>query len=137
MQSKFHLWRLQYYASTNKIYSTKIEIDSETSCLALIDGSGASVIRQFKSRRDEDKEASTSRAAVLTFYDALSSGQDLATGGAPQMVGIWRKGPARRFGVIWKGDRYVAGLKIPNNISQSSHIHWFDDKFKSLGPLSA
>lgn len=91
---------MNFFASTNRIYSTKIEIDAETSCLAHIDGSGASIIRQFRAERMGDKDASTSRAAVLTFYEALASGQDAATGGAPQMVGIWRKGPAQRFGVI-------------------------------------
>jgi hypothetical protein len=134
MKCNFHLWRYQYFRSTDKLYFSRINLDATTSCLAHIDGSGKSTIQHFRDTVARGVAASTSRAAVWTFYDALLSGNDRATGGAPQLVGLWRAGPAQRFGVIWQGARYVAGIKLPSGVS-SGTIHWFDDKFESLGRL--
>ena len=134
MGSQFHLWRHQYYRSVDKIYVTAVALDKATSCLAHIDGSGESTIRHFRDNVARGVATSTSRAAVWTFFEALRSGRDSATGGAPQLVGIWREGPARRFGLIWQGERYVAGVKLAAT-SSSGTLHWFDDEFKSLGHL--
>ena len=134
MKCNFHLWRYEYFHSTDKIYDSRLEIDTKTSCLAHIDGSGKSTIQNIKETIDRGMAASTSRAAIWTFYDALRSGKDSATGGAPQLVGLWREGPAQRFGVIWQSARYVAGIKLPSEAS-SGTLHWFDDEFKSLGRL--
>lgn len=81
MQSRFRLWQTEYYQSTNRTYDKEINIRSDVSCLAHIDGSGAAVIGQLKDRWKGTEAESTSRAAIWTFCEALASGTDKYTGG--------------------------------------------------------
>lgn len=54
----------------------------------------------------------TSRVVFSAFCDAMDSGKDRFTGGAPQLVGLYRQGPGRIFGVHWNGQTYLCGTKI-------------------------
>jgi hypothetical protein len=54
----------------------------------------------------------TSRAVFSGFCDAVHSGEDTRTGGAPQLVGLFRAGPANTFGVSWNGQPFVYGLSV-------------------------
>jgi hypothetical protein len=135
MSSKFRLWRTEYYQSTRKFYDGEIEMEKSRSCLVHIDGSGRSVVQNQSAMWDRSTAAGTSRAAMWAFCEALSSGTDRHTGGAPQMVGVWRKGPARRFGIVWNGKRYVAGIEV-TPAEELRQIDWFNDLFERCDGIS-
>jgi hypothetical protein len=129
MSSRFRLWKTDYYASTNKWYDTELIISEGCSYLARIDGSGRNAIEQLVKSWSQSTAKGTSRAAVWSFCEALSSGCDPRSGGAPQLVGIWRKGAARNFGFIWQGRRYVAGLEVEES-HLCHNILWFNELFE-------
>ena len=78
----------------------------------LILGSGESEIALWKGRWDSSAVGGTSRAVFGAFCDALAEGRDEQTGGAPQLVGMYRTGPARPFGVVQGGRAFLFGLPI-------------------------
>lgn len=129
MQSQFRLWELRYYPSAKRWEDTERPINEWKSCLIEINGSGREYIRKRVEDWERSEYRGTTRAAVWAFCDSLSSGADPFTGGAPQLVGIWRKGLPQHFGIVWKGNRYVAGLEIPKR-SPANSVAWFNRLFE-------
>ena len=129
MKSRFRLWETIYSAAAKRWDDREHNLSSIRSCLVHIDGSGRNVIEN----RDRDwigtKAEGTSRAAIWAFCDALASGNDPFSGGAPQLVGIWRKGPARSFGFVWEEKRYVGGQEVRHDVNWSA-IDWFNNLFE-------
>ena len=88
-------------------------------------GSGASFLRRKVREWQRTHAADTSRAVYSALCDSLlyvnppdlgageSPGKDPASEGPPQLVGIYRKWAGRCFGVVWKGNLYLAGIKVP------------------------
>jgi len=103
--SRFRLWRLQYAPAGQNWTDTEINLNESTSYLAHIDGSGKSSIEgRAKSWAGSSAEG-TSRAAIWSFCEALRSGIDPYTGGAPQLVGLWRNKMGQNFGFVWQGKK--------------------------------
>jgi hypothetical protein len=129
MLSRFRVWKTDYSAATDKWYDSEHNLDESKSYLARIDGSGRNAIESRGADWLETDARDTSRSAVWSFCDALASGNDPFSGGAPQLVGIWRKGPAQNFGIIWQGQRYLAGLEVtPGN--GLNNLQWFNELFE-------
>ena len=63
------------------------------------------------------------------FCDAIELAKDSRSGGAPQLVGIHRKGNAKYFGVVNKNKRYFLGLPV-SNPENPNNINWFNDIFE-------
>jgi len=130
MMSHFRLWKTQYSAITDNWTDEELDIiDDSRSYLALVDGSGRREIEMRGRDWIGTVAEGTSRSAIWAFCDALHSGKDVYSGGPPQLVGIWRKGPARSFGFLWHGKRYFAGLEVPQDAAWSS-VEWFNHLFE-------
>ena len=69
------------------------------------------------------------------FCDALRSKKDLYTGGAPQLVGMYRKGSARAFGIISEGVPYLGGLRASKHYARAVH-EWRNEMFERVDPAS-
>ncbi|NQU23171.1 MAG: hypothetical protein HQ567_17980 [Candidatus Nealsonbacteria bacterium] len=81
-------------------------------------GTGATAARESHLTWKVSDVGRTSRAVFSAFCDAIRSGQDQYTGGAPQLVGIYLRGPARVFGIFHDGSCYLHGmLADPQNSS--------------------
>jgi hypothetical protein len=129
MTSRFRLWETQYNAKNGEWTDNEHRIASDQSYLVHLDGSGKPIIKA-KSRDWIGTEAEgTSRAAIWSFCDALQSGKDPFSGGPPQLVGIWRKGPAQSFGMLWHGKRYLAGLEVFSDPIWMT-VPWFNHLFE-------
>lgn len=96
----------------------------------LVRGTGGSSVqnsiedwnRRYKSRH-------TSRAVFAAFCDALRSGEDGASGGAPQLVGLYRIGAGRAFGVIWNNERFFDGQRTLATAAKD-RVGWRNDTFE-------
>lgn len=73
-------------------------------------GSGAQGVQLSVDRWMNTDVGGTSRAVFSAFCDALDSRVDEASGGAPQLVGIYRIGSAKSFGVAYRNSLYLHGL---------------------------
>ncbi|MDR8029522.1 hypothetical protein KPA93_17745 [Burkholderia cenocepacia] len=62
--------------------------------------------------RNRTNEANTSRAMFSGLCDSILAESDPDSGGAPQLVGLYRKSNASSFGIIWEGQRYFDGQPL-------------------------
>jgi hypothetical protein len=96
----------------------------------LVRGTGSSSVensidewnRRYKSRH-------TSRAMFAAFCEAIRSDRDPSSGGAPQLVGLYRIGAGRSFGVVWDGDRYFDGQRTLA-MARKDAVGWRNDTFE-------
>ena len=75
----------------------------------------------------------TSRFFYHCIAKTIKDYESETVGGAPQLVGLFRKDPGIIFGILDNGDRYVLGKKIdfsPNVLN----IQWRNSNFKRVNP---
>jgi len=108
--------------------STAIPVPGSSGIVATY-GSGKRSVSEWVGRWDKSEVGGTSRSIFSAFCDSLKSGEDTASGGAPQLAGIYRKGPAESFGVVYQEQRYLQGLRVdPTN--HLSNVEWRNDLFE-------
>ncbi|MBR9803156.1 hypothetical protein GYB59_16345 [bacterium] len=91
--------------------------------LVLAAGSGTPVVEDFQFEWRTGDVGQTSRAVFSAFCDAIQSGRDKYTGGPPQLVGLYLRGPARTFGVIHNGDCFLHGMRANENTNGNLECH--------------
>lgn len=104
-----------------------IDVPSDHSSYLIIRGSGERAVEknlaQWIPTIRGDSRDRTSRAVFSAFCDSIESNSDPNTGGAPQLVGLRRKGHALTFGVVWNGQPFVSGS---SDISGCRDLEFFD-----------
>jgi hypothetical protein len=99
-------------------------------------GSGRDGFRdQLVSRWRPSEVGGTSRSVFSAFVDHIKSGVDPFTGGPPQLVGLYRVGPARTFGTIWNGKRFLGGMEAID-VKDERRMNWHNDLFELCDPLT-
>jgi hypothetical protein len=125
MKSTRHLWHTHW--SLKQGWSDHpVELDN-VSALTIALGSGDRVVtnHQIAAR---SKLGTFSRAVFTGFCDSLISGEDPFSGGAPQLVGLYRNGSGMHFGIILRGKHYYRGLEAePLSVPQ---IEWRNELFE-------
>ncbi len=111
LQSEFRLWILDWVPGKGWHIRTR-RTKSQRSRLLFSSGSSQRDLRRFVRVWQESDAANTSRSMFSAFCDALVATSDPSTGGAPQLVGLFRKGPGRSFAVVYRKSRYLAGRKV-------------------------
>ena len=94
-------------------------------------GSGASEFDDNYARYANGPNQDTSRAVFHCFCDTLTKTSDTHVGGAPQLVGIYRKPNSSAFtaGVIYEGKRYFLGAHI-DNLRNLDAVEWRNTNFE-------
>jgi len=92
-------------------------------------GTGEKSVNKWYSYWSKTKHKRTSRSVFSSFCDALHSGEDPRSGGAPQLVGLYRIGPAKPFGIIYNDERYLFGLPITVTSNLDS-VEWRNTLFE-------
>jgi hypothetical protein len=82
--------------------------------LILALGSGSPTIDEYQFKWRTSDVGRTSRAVFSAFCDAIQSGKDKYSGGAPQLVGLYLRGPSHSFGVFHKDACFLHGMKVSN-----------------------
>jgi hypothetical protein len=121
METKFQLAKISWSPKSGWNIE-KVDLPKQSGLVDYI-GSGSNSIYQWHKRWQNTELKGTSRSVFSAFCDSITSGEDRYTGGAPQLVGIYRKGHARRFGIIHNGKRYINGKVIEPNENLNS-IEW-------------
>jgi hypothetical protein len=111
LQSEFWLWILDWVPGKGWHIQTR-RTKSQRSRLLFSSGSGQRDLRRLVRVWQKSDAANTSRSMFSAFCDALVATSDPSTGGAPQLVGLFRKGPGRSFAVVYRKSRYLAGRKV-------------------------
>ena len=127
VSSVFHLATISWDPSAG--WSQQWVVLPTTSGLITALGSGAESVEKWYSRWSRTGQAGTSRSVFSAFCDSLFSREDPYTGGPPQLVGIYRIGAARTFGVIYTGQANVLGLPA-RALGTLQSIEWRNSLFE-------
>ncbi|PTR05031.1 hypothetical protein C8K11_1532 [Novosphingobium sp. GV055] len=134
---RFVAWKTSFSAKRRKFSDQAIEVHAEgcKSRLLAAAGSGQDAFMDEVIEWQSSSQMHTSRAVYSAFCDALHSKADPLSGGAPQLVGLYRKGSAKVFGHVDGNGCYVLGLPV-NPHSLGSKIEWRDRLFQRVCPHS-
>ena len=125
MKSTRHLWHTHW--SPKQGWSDAPVALDDVSALTIALGSGDRVVtnHQIAARNEL---GTFSRAVFTGFCDSLISGEDPFSGGAPQLVGLYRNGSGMHFGTILRGKIYYRGLEAAQlSVPQ---IEWRNELFE-------
>jgi len=128
MDSTFHVFTSAWSSSGWKEQEI---ITPDTSSAVCVLGSGGAIVSKWQERWNSSSQGGTSRAVFRAFCDAIQSGDDPFTGGAPQLVGLYRKGGGRFTGIVWKNRPFLFGLPIELDVAATAtDIEWRNSIFE-------
>ncbi len=132
MESSFrvtsHIYRQGAWVCTEHLIPT-----DESGVVCAYGTGGAFAKAAVDTWKANDVSGRTSRSAFSGFCDALRQGRDPQTGGAPQLAGLYRSGPAREFGIVWNGQLVLAGTELVVG-AELECIEWRNDLLERCDP---
>lgn len=136
MASQFLVSILTYSASDQDWQMQLVRMPSASSTLRVA-GSGTKEVRKALDLWNASSAANTSRAVFSAFCEAVEAGVDPSSGGAPQLVGLIRKGNGRSFGVVTGDQRYLSGTDVTTDEqSRMNELDWFNTLFERVNPVN-
>jgi hypothetical protein len=128
MSSVFHMSMLSWRPNEGWIDKQGINLPQESGIIDIF-GSGEKSVSKWYSYWSQTRQKRTSRSVFSAFCDALQSGEDKKSGGAPQLIGLYRKGVAESFGIIYKNQRYLFGLPVDESENLKA-VEWRNSLFE-------
>lgn len=136
MESDFTLTVTTYDAPTDRWAFGEAGIPDSSSLLQ-VQGSGGASVRHASAHWERSNSAGTSRAAFSAFTEALRAGTDPLSGGGPQLVGLYRKGPGRTFGTVFDRRRFFAGAPVARDSAWNDNVEWRNELFERVSGETA
>ncbi len=130
----FHIAQIDWSASSG--WETRWLDVPDSSGLLVALGSGGNLARKWNDVWKTSDAGGTSRAVFSGFCDHLRSGGDPRTGGPPQLVGMYRKGPAKTFGIVSERGLTLLGLPIPDP-DIAVDVEWRNELFEICDPRTS
>jgi len=129
-RSTFCLNTFAWDARSTCLKHASIPMPSRSAVLQ-ISGTGSPWLNEKNEIWRNSDQGNTSRTMFSAFCDALKAGNDPYSGGEPQLVGIYRKGPGRVFGIVTeKGASFQGELNM--ELSTAAEIEWRDTLFQRV-----
>jgi hypothetical protein len=98
-------------------------------------GSGTGVIKNIASLWEQSDVGGTSRAVFSSFCEAITSGTDACTGGAPQLCALHRKGVGKALGYVSSENTYLSGVVVNKNYNLNN-IKFYNSSFEICDPIT-
>lgn len=93
-------------------------------------GSGGGFYRNNIIKNKKSDLYETSRFYYMVFCSTLEEAKDKLTGGAPQIVGLYRGlNNSVNIGTIWNGERFIYGMKIKDEF-RIDKVEWRNTNFE-------
>lgn len=132
MKSVFGLKQLIGAPGAPDIQDESVAMPSR-SAFVLLQGSGEKSVGKALGAWQQSDAQGTSRAAYSAFVDALLSGGDPFSGGAPQLVSIWRNHrEAHPIPVVYLERRFIFGTEIEGERSGHALTEWRGPLFERV-----
>jgi hypothetical protein len=96
-------------------------------------GSGATKFSHWSNKFKKSDVGGTSRAVFQAFCTMLHEGSDPNTGGAPQLVSLFRIGNGKLHGIVWNSDVWLAGLRLSN---ATLSVEVLNSQFERCDPIT-
>jgi hypothetical protein len=131
MRCGFSLWVLHWSRSLGW-RQEQIGMPMTSSSLSIL-GSGTPHVELWQGRWRASSQGDTSRAVFSAFCDAIQSGADKMSGGPPQLVGLYRVGTGRTFGIVTKQGAFVYGLPVTGaHVDAELATEWRNEAFERV-----
>ncbi len=124
----FFCQAMQWTKADNKWTNLTVDFKDHSDKLFVL-GSGKTEFLQKFAEYAESSNQKTSRAVFHCFTDTLINIKDKYCGGAPQLVGLYRKDNAKFFGIIHDNKRYLHGVQVDNLINLDN-VEWRNNLFE-------
>ncbi len=131
MTANFRVWTIDYRAASDEWDVREIAIPTSGSQLVLTCGTGATPVKNRIRSAGSHPQSGTSRSIFWHLCDSIQSGDDPLSGGAPQLVGLYRSFPAKTFGIVLDGARFLNGLYLANPLTNDV-LEWRDKNFQRV-----
>ncbi|MHB1349256.1 MAG: hypothetical protein ACYCYR_05235 [Desulfobulbaceae bacterium] len=133
--TEFSCWVIKW--SRNHGWTVKSIKMPPTSGVLFSLGSGSSEFNKNYERYEDGPNHDTTRSIFHCFCDTLFNIKDNKCGGAPQLVGIYRKpeSAAITYGIIRENKRYFLGAQIDKDVDFET-VEWRNDLFELCDGLT-
>lgn len=130
MASRFFLWKLDW---TGEFWTEEaIDMPEVSSALTIL-GSGENEIKKWQYRWKSSSQGDTSRAVFSGFCNSVVSEVDIYSGGAIQLVSLYRIGHGRVIGVVNNNEPYLLGMHL-SEFPQFANLEWRNYRFERCNP---
>lgn len=129
-RSSFHLNSYTWDSKIQRLAHACVPMP-ECSAVLKTSGSGSESLKKVTDIWEGSDQGNTSRTMFSAFCDALRNGEDPFSGGEPQLVGIYREGPAKIFGVVTENGPSFQG-QLDTSLSHLAKIEWRDSLFQRV-----
>ena len=129
MSATFQLVVLSRKAGPTARWITREYVIPTISECLVIDGTGGPAIRKAIDKWQTSSAANTSRAVFWGFVDAIVSGADPKSGGAPQVGSLYRVDGGKLLGIIYNNQRYFGGAHLIGNEALDG-VQWRNSLFE-------
>lgn len=136
--SSFHCMQLKWTRIDNKWRFRELPIEKHSYQIK-VSGSGANTFNEIYKGYESRPQFKTSRAVYQTFCDTLDVIKEPTVGGAPQLVGLYRKkgSSGKMFGIINRDSRYFAGLQVDNYDKMNlESVEWRNELFERCNGIN-
>jgi|ERR1022692_19543 hypothetical protein len=107
----------------------RLSLPQNTSGVVHIDGIGSDAVRAAIVARSANADGGTTRGLFRSFVEALATDKVGSSGGAPQLVGLYRIRGGMSFGVLHHGKRFLYGMPV-HDLAQDSDLAWHNELFE-------
>lgn len=128
---EYYAHTITWQKNTQKFASTDIKLNNQKSSIIHIMGSGKTEFETVFQNFKQKKNKGTSRNIFQCFCMTLLTIKDYHCGGAPQLVGLYRKPKmnASPFGILYNRKRYYNGIKF-KRIYNNDKLEWRNKFFE-------
>lgn len=131
-RATFFAYRIDFRGGSTRTQQATMPIESNVLCVV---GSGRNAMEKRLAAWQISDVGRTSRAVFGALCDTIAGNEDPRVGGAPQLVSLYRKGPARTIGVSFEGRGFVDGAAA-NPASSREPYEWRNSRFERLDSAS-
>lgn len=129
-KATFDLYVLSWDALGQKFSEKHYPVPHSQSSILKLSGTGETSVKNAHAVWEMSPARGTSRSMFSALCLSLKSGSDPQSGGAPQLVGMYRKGNGRTFGVVTPEGAFFQGVKFSDHPGDS--VEWRDHLFRRV-----
>lgn len=127
-ERNFFCRKMEWWKTTKQWSGEVVKFKDHSDKLFVLGSGKVEFLEKFK-KYAESENQKTRRAVFHCFTDTLSNIRDKYCGGAPQLVGLYRKDNAKFFGIINEGKRYLHGVQVDKLINLDN-VEWRNHLFE-------
>lgn len=133
MGSAFHVAILSW--TKERDFERRRPTIPDRSAAIHLSGSGRGAMQNRLTAWQTTTAKDTTRVVFRGFVDALASGSDSASGGAPQLVGLYRINAGVSFGILYGGERFLHGMPVQRLAPDSGSL-WHNELFERVSGVT-